>query len=106
MAFSFASALLRACPPWLQGTVGAKLMLGIGDVLDAAWVRSNDAIKARFPRDDADPTALALIGAERRIRRGPGEDAITYARRLRTWLDAHRTRGNAYTLLRQDRAYL
>lgn len=106
MPFSFANYFLRSVPPWLQATNGAKIVLGIGDVLDAAITRSSDAVKARFPVDDPDPTGLALLGAERRIRRGPGEAATTYARRLRPWWDAHRLRGGPYELLRQMRAFL
>lgn len=93
--------LATVLPPWLQRTVGGRFMLGIADVVDAQIDRAREAVAARFPRDASAADALARIGAERRIRRGPGEDATTYARRLRTWLDAHRRRGSSYTLLEQ-----
>jgi hypothetical protein len=101
----FADSILRLCPPWLQRLVSAKLMAGFGDVLDTLASSSAAGVAVRFPTDDVDPDALAAIGRERRIRRGPAEPATTYARRIRTWWDAHRTRGNAYALLGQLWAY-
>lgn len=101
----FAGALLRRLPPWLQRTVGARVVQGMADPIDALVTASVEAVKARLPVDAPDATALGLIGAERRIRRGPGESAQTYARRIRTWWDAHRTRGGAYALLGQLDAY-
>jgi len=99
--YSWPNALLRRVPSWLQSTVGGKFILGLGDVLGDVVTKTTASIKARFPVDDADPAALSLIGGERRIRRGPQEPATTYARRLRTWWDAHRHRGSAYAMLEQ-----
>lgn len=93
--------LATVLPPWLQRTVGGRFMFGVADVVDAQIDRAREAVAARFPRDASAPDALARIGSERRIRRGPGEDSTTYARRLRTWLDAHRRRGSPYALLEQ-----
>ena len=100
MPLSFSTALLRRVPPWLQRAVGGALVRGLGDPIDALAARTAESIKARFP--DADrPDALAAIGTERRIPRGPDEPAATYAGRLAIWLDSHRTRGGAYALLGQ-----
>lgn len=100
----FSSALLRASPPWLQRLVGARVMQGLVDEIDALTDRLVEGVKLRFPGVVSDET-LALLGRERRIRRGPSEDSTTYARRLRTWWDAHRGRGGPYALLAQLRAF-
>lgn len=99
-----ASALVQISPPWLGRTVGGKVMRGLADELDALTDRLVEGVKARFPGLVTVET-LPLIGRERRIRRGPGEDGTTYARRLRTWWDAHRTRGGPYALLGQLYAF-
>ncbi len=101
----FASAIKRACPPWLQRTHGGRLMVAFGEQLDELVDRMAASIKLRFPGLYSDET-LPLLAAERRIRRGPGEPAATFANRLLGWLDDHRTRGGPYALLRQLRAYI
>lgn len=108
MALSFASALRRIMPPWLQRRVGGALMEAIGAQADVLVTRTVHSVKARFPGHDAaaiDEGALSYIGRDRKIRRGPAEDAAAYAGRLRTWLDAHRGRGGDYALLEQLYAY-
>lgn len=87
-------------PPWLQRTTGGQILGGIGDVLDARAVVLSEAVRARYPRANHED-ALAFIGRERRFRRGPGEPAATYARRMLRWWDAHRRRGSAYEMLQQ-----
>lgn len=66
--------------------------------------RVRDGVKLRFPNADQ-PDALAVIGNERRIRRGPSESDASYASRLLTWWEDHRERGGPYALLRQMHAY-
>lgn len=105
---TFTSTMRRIMPPWLQRTVGGALMEALGASVEALVVATARGVKVRFPAHDEaaiDEDALAYIGRDRKIRRGPEEDATTYARRLRLWLDSHRTRGNAYALLRQLYAY-
>lgn len=97
--------LLRSVPPWLQRTHGARLLGGIGDVMDAQVQRAFEAVTLRFPRA-SETTALPYIGRDRRIRRGPAEPASTYAVRLRSWWGDHQTRGGPHVLLRQLHAYL
>lgn len=97
--------LLRSVPPWLQRTHGARLLGGIGDVIDAQVQRAFEAVTIRFPRS-SETTALPYIGRDRRIRRGPAEPASTYAVRLRSWWGDHQTRGGPHVLLRQLHAYL
>lgn len=97
--------LLRSVPPWLQRTHGARLLGGIGDVIDVLVQRALEAVTLRFPRA-SETTALPYIGRDRRIRRGPAEPASTYAVRLRSWWGDHQTRGGPHVLLRQLHAYL
>jgi hypothetical protein len=110
MAFllRFETAITRLTPPWLQRSVGGRVMRGIASVVDEHVDRLSGGVRIRFPGFDPldiDPDALALTGRERRILRGPGETAATYASRLRTWWDAHRLRGGPYALLEQLRAF-
>lgn len=100
----FTRMILRNVPPWLRRTNGARLLQGIADELDATMDRTADAVQLRFPRA-SQTDALAVIGRERRIRRGVLESAATYASRLLTWWDAHRGRGGPYALLEQLRAF-
>lgn len=107
-ALSFAAAMRRVVPPWLQRRVGGALMTALGTPVDTLIDRTAASIKLRFPAYNEaaiDGAALSYIGRDRKIRRGPEEDETTYARRLRLWLDSHRTRGGAYALLRQLYAY-
>lgn len=101
-------ALRAKLPPWLQRTHGARVMFGIADVLDDYADRLVQGVKVRFPGvppRPIDEAALALTGRERRLRRGPGEAASTYARRLPGWWDAHRRSGSPYVLLEQLYAF-
>lgn len=100
----FTSAMTRVVPPWLRRTVGARLMESLGEPLDDLVDRLVASIELRFPGVYSDES-LPLIGRERRIRRGPGEPAETYARRLLPWWDDHRGRGGPYAMLRQLYAY-
>jgi hypothetical protein len=104
----FESGILNAVPPWLRRSIGGRLMRAFGAQIDLEVDRAALGVKARFPAhdpDDIDEASLAAIGRERRIRRGPNEDAETYARRLRGWWDAHRGKGGPYELLRQLDAF-
>jgi hypothetical protein len=93
------SAFLRAMPPWLQRRVGKAVVQGIGDVVESVVLATAAGVRARFPMPDVDPSALAETGAERRIRRGPGESTATYAARLLSWWEAHRHRGSPYQMI-------
>lgn len=90
--------LLETVPAWLTRLVGDRVMRAFGAELDGTARRAAHAVRQQFP-NDIDASSLARIGRERRIRRGPGEDAETYARRLRIWWDMHRIRGGPYALL-------
>lgn len=106
MALRFERTIQRLSPPWLQRRVGGALLAAIGEQLDDLVDRVSEGVRLRFPDDDPDHAqALARLGRDRRILRGPGEDAATYARRLRSWWDAHRTRGGPYAMLGQLYAF-
>lgn len=96
----FQYGILQVAPPWLQRRVGSALLRSIGEVTDNHIDRLVEGVRYRFP-NGARPDALGVLGADRRLRRGPGEDSVTYAARLRSWLDAHRTRGSTGALLAQ-----
>ncbi len=64
----------------------------------------------RFPQQDANGTpgptdALNALGRDRGVVRGIGEDDTTYAARLTQWLVDSRTRGTAFTMMKQLAAY-
>lgn len=98
-------ALPQLAPPWLQRAIGESFLGAIGAIIDCHLTRLVDAVRLRFPSGSR-TDALAVIGRERRILRGPGEDSVTYARRLRKWWDLHRTRGNSRAMLEQLYDYL
>jgi hypothetical protein len=106
MPSNYTENLVRISPPWLQRSVGGRLLRSIGALADEISSRIVQGVALRFPTDVVDPDALALTGQERRMLRGPAEDAVTYARRIRSWWDAHRIRGGPYALLEQFHAYL
>lgn len=100
----FQRLAIRVLPPWLTRTRGRRLVTSMARLLDDIADRSYRAVALRFPIAENEG-ALASIGRDRRITRGPGESAGSYASRLVPWLDAHRLRGGPYALLRQLHAY-
>jgi hypothetical protein len=101
---TFRDMLLQKVPPWLRRGTAQKILVSIGQHVDAYADAVVAGVKLRFPGFYTDES-LPLIGRERRIRRGPNESAATYATRLLRWLDDHRHRGNPYTMLAQLFAY-
>ncbi len=97
---SFADALVRLSPPWLQRLRGAPFLRGLGDILDTLRDATAEAIALRLPRATV-PTALGRIGQDRKILRGYNESNVGYAARLPEWLFAHQRRGGPYAMLRQ-----
>lgn len=101
---TFRDTLLQILPWWLRAGLGGKIAYAIAAQLDGLADATVEAAKSRFP-NEARPDALALLGQDRKIRRGSVEPDAVYAPRLRRWLDDHRTRGNPYSLLAQLHAY-
>lgn len=99
---TFRSSILQIVPRWLQGFIGGRLLYSFGLVLDGFFDLTSDGIKARFPGHSRQADdSLALVGNERRIRRGPNEARDIYASRLLTWWDDHKHRGGPYALISQ-----
>lgn len=88
------------------GTDGEKVLHSLMLILDAYDQIQKDRLMARFPSYAGD-SALALIGADRRIIRGRAETSEHYANRLIPWRYpcGHRVRGNAFALLEQISEY-
>jgi hypothetical protein len=93
-------------PGWMVGEDGGKVAHSLATMVDIAREVARQRLNARFP-SRAPSAGLALIGQERGIIRGRNEDAAAYARRLKAWRGrtGHRTRGNAFALLRQIWSY-
>src|SRR5690606_25002877 len=100
----FQRLVIRVLPPWLTRTRGRRLVTSMARLLDDIADRSYRAVALRFPNAETE-SALSYLGSDRRIPRGPGESAGSYASRLVPWLDAHRLRGGPYALLMQLHAY-
>lgn len=117
MAERFRRVFKWLVPSWLGGGAepnqgdasdGYLHLYSLGVMQDAFIERAYQGIKARFPQTSGALGALAAIARDRRIPRGVGESDAVFAARLIGWRHprGHRTRGNAFALLRQLRAYL
>lgn len=102
---SYLKMLEFVLPPWLLRIEGMKLISGLAAVIDGHRDRLVAGVKLRFPGLYT-IEGVDKIGRERRLRRGPNEDAEVFAERLQRWWEDHRTRGNGYALLEQMVAYL
>lgn len=103
---TFRDNLLRTVPRWLRkGAAGpgiaGRVMYAMGVQVDGVAAALVEGTKRRFPGLDGQYDTLPLIGAERRIARGPYETDQGYAARLIPWLDDHATRGGPYAMLAQ-----
>lgn len=99
MLQTFRDSLRRITPPWLQRGVAGRVLYTIGLQLDACADATIAGVKMRFP--GYLPSALPLLGRERRISRGRLEPDELYADRLRRWLVDHQRRGGPYAMLAQ-----
>lgn len=88
----------RGMPPWLLRAIGNRLFYSIGTVLDGVNSLLREGVKARMPGVGT-PGALASIGDDRLIDRGPTEPDENYAGRLTSAFDTWRVMGNPYKLL-------
>lgn len=92
-------------PSWLTTGQGELVLFSLGALQDAFAERTRLGLLARLP-SYANDDALNLLGKDRKIVRGINEPGTSYAPRLIRWIEDHKTRGNAFTLLEQLRAYL
>ncbi len=101
---TFRDQVLELAPPWLREEVGGTLLRAFGTVLDALVVRTNEAVKLRFP-EVGSYTALGYTGNDRVIERGPNQTHAGYAAQLRAAFDTWRNAGGGRTVLSQLRLY-
>lgn len=85
--------------------VDNRVLYAVLVLYDALIQRAKLGIKARFPGAGATADSLRYIGRDRLILRGPAEARDIYEARLRGAVEKHRTRGNAWRLMEQIRAY-
>jgi len=104
MATTWRDRMRESVPTWLRSGVAEKLLYAIGVQVDALTDAASAAVKLRMPGVYSSES-LALLGRERRIRRGPRESSDNYAERLDRWLIDHQTRGGPYALLNQLHAF-
>lgn len=97
---NFRDSLVKALPRWLQNGDIGKFAYTAGAHLDALSDALIWGIRKRYAEETSEDAAGAL-GAARGIVRGPAESWERYLPRLKRWITDHRTRGGAYSLLRQ-----
>lgn len=100
----------RIVPAWLS--TGESELVGYAAALliDASLERMHLGHLARFPQQGPDGTpgptdALYALGRDRGVTWGIDETPTSYAYRLTQWLVDARTRGTAFTLMKQLAAY-
>lgn len=103
-------ALKSIVPAWLADRAddlnkGFKVLWVIAQMADGIVQTSIEGVKAALPGLGT-PTALALIGASRRILRGVSETDDEYAARLRTWLDVWTNAASDEVLLQLLQGFL
>lgn len=104
MAARFRNSFRKFLPSWLTKDDGEKVLYSLTALVDIWYERLRQGIRARFP-DYAPDDAIGLIGRDRKIVRGIEEPKEAYAARLIRAPDDHRSRGNAWAMLGQLRAY-
>jgi len=98
-------------PTWLAGIqgvaagVGQRLLYDFGLMSDVVLEKLNQGVKARMPTE-CDPSALALIGADRSIPQGPNEPDNSYRVRLRRSFETWQKAGSDQSVLIQLLGYL
>lgn len=106
MTLQYRHALAKALPPWLRDqnsfSFFAEGVAVLYDV-DRSWLQ--EAFLNQFP-SICDPTALPLLLADRRLRRGPFTAELAVRRYLRLWMDQWRLAGLFPGLLLAVQAFL
>lgn len=97
---TFRAAIKRLSPPWLQKGRAGRYMYALGKLLDDQTALYVAGFKSRHPGLYSFDS-LALVGRDRKIRRGRVEVDAHYAERLAHFLDDHSTRGGPYAMLAQ-----
>lgn len=98
-------------PRWLTDGDGGLVGYSLDMVKDAFVERLRQGLMARLPQNDPTGTttapddALTAMGRDRRVIRGIGETAPSFANRLKKWLDDRPTQGNPFTLMKKLSEY-
>ncbi len=97
-------------PRWLTEGEGGLVGYSLDLPKDALMQRVYLGHLARFPQngpngETAPPDALDALGRDRGVTKGIDETDASYAYRLTQWLVDARTRGTAFTLMKQLAAY-
>lgn len=98
-------------PRWLTEGEGGLVGYTLDSLKDAFVERVRLGLYARLPQNDptgqttAPTDALTAMGRDRREIRGMFDTDITYAARLRTWLDDRRRSGNPFMLMQKLAEY-
>lgn len=96
--------LYQIAPSFLRGPWAQKFLWSFGLSLDGVQDWMNQGLNARMP-SLADPSALPLLGRDRGIPQGFSEPPEAFALRIRDAFGDARTRGSAWSVVRQLRAY-
>ncbi len=115
MTLSLRGTLDRYLPKWLRERPGApgqpaatnawRYFYSCALLGDLGLENAIQGAQARMPTL-APPSALPYLGRDRGIVRGYAEPNDVFALRMIPFRDAHKTRGNPYTLMRMVRAYV
>lgn len=112
MAVNFRTLRRRLGPRWLTEE-GESGLLGYAlDLLKDGFVRRLElGLLVRFPEQDPDGTpapddALAAMGRDRSVLRGPSETSRSYAQRLKAWRQDAQFWGSAFGLMKDLAGYL
>lgn len=97
---TFRQSIDAISPPWLRKFMGyvPRYMYALGLIQDMVAEGVTQAVKSRFPGVGT-PTALPVIGRDRRIIRGPNETDTSYAARCVRWLDSWRIAGSPFAVM-------
>ena len=102
---TFRHVAIQSAPPWLQRSVGARILYTIGVHFDALITLTELSLMARYP-DHTPVDGLAMLGRDRKIQRGFSEPAKSYASRLNNWLIDRKQKGSPYAMMRQLCGYM
>lgn len=108
----FRTTRSKLIPRWLSSGEGGLVGFALDVLSDGFVERARLGLLARFPQNDptgnttAPPDALAAMGRDRRVTRGFNEGDVSYARRLKAWLDDRRVAGSAWSILQKIAEYM
>jgi hypothetical protein len=90
--------IVEIAPPWLRGGVAEKFLYSLGLPQDAQLEKLQQGFKAGMPGYGT-PTALPIVGNQRRIIRGFQESDASYIHRLQEFLTTWAHAGSPYAIL-------